>query len=581
MDANQIQSWANDAIQQGANPDEVKARMSEMLKPMGEEAIQQGANQNEVNNRMQQMVSSIGPQEEQTSPFMAGVIGFNRQFERYAEGAIKRVAQITGFKRLENAVDTMHQQKESDANIAYAEHPVAYGTGATTAVVGQAIATSPAFAGRGLVGQMVGGTLMGAGMGVLDYSATGEETAMKAGLGAVAGAAAPVVAKGVGKVAEFLRPTKTVADDVAGLAGQQVAGNVDEIAQSTAAANKIGVQLTPAEAIGGEALRAKEVGIPVNEAAKKEIMGVVIPRERKLQKLISESIDNFTPKGRAKTQETVEELYKSFDNIDIDPTDVSMLKNDVILRGRLGKLNNPEFSKYGNISDTNLGKLNALKKNIDSELFNDTFYMVDPSKKMSETEKEVLHSAKDKLLSVLDKTSSYKKARGLAQQLEIQNRYIKLIDKIPQLAGTKAPTVDQLTSKLFDTAEKRAYFLKDVLDTGGNVDNVEALVKVVNQIKGSPLKQLLRSSTGGVTASGLPTSTASLIDKMANATLNKFYNDAVLKLMLGGNRWADQLSQIVASESPKKALGKFILENLPTSLTRQGLLSGVVGDKSK
>ncbi len=557
--------------------------------PSPNEGAQQGQSSNrfaaKYNSQQPQTTGNSGqttsPQQstEQTkgadgpSTFMDFVDGFNRQFERYAEGGIQlglKGASALGLNtsNAQASLANIHTQKEQNYNEAFSRSPYAATTGAVLGSVGSAMAYGGPAVGSsaGLAAKTAAGAASGAGLGALEYATPEDSRLTRAAVGGTIGAAIPAAVDigsnllsamvnkpGVsGYVAQLFTPKKAALQDIAYRAGTVVGEDTGKVAQSVKDATDLGITLTPGQALGSAGMRAEEKSLALNDVSKRAANQVNTNSINKIQEHIKGAIDDMAPAG---TKELKDDLYSKLGNLSADDETAKSLISNPIIGDRLAKINKAGSSTYRELPDNSVIKLDKVKQSIDEQLFNDQ-HALDSSTKLDPIVRDGLMDSRSQIVNSLDALHpEYAEARKVSQSLILQKQYNHLIDKVSLKEGNNLePTFDDVNKALFGNTEKVKLFLQDIEKTGGDVRQAHKIVNVANQLYKSTLSNVT-SKAGKFEGDVVPLygRDSGLVQRMVNGLSGERYGKALLNLTIGGNKWADEVTNILAApKGPKQ-----------------------------
>jgi hypothetical protein len=540
--------------------------------------------------------------------FMDGVEAFNRSFANMAEGTLKGFASLTGMSSFEKRIDAVHQQGEQSLAEAKDRSPyatlaggvagdvassVAYG--ALGGAIGKGVAAaSPAIAGvaadisagaaasvPGVVRGAAGLAGASAGLSYLNYADTNDErlanaersAAIGAGLygaGALVGTAVKSILpkEGVsGFMSKVFDPKGSAAKDMAHRVGvdEIAAGQPGMLSQAAQAAERQGVPLTPGQLMqhnflkGGGDTRSAEKVMRIAEADKPLIAAVSNEQLSKISGGVKKSLDDMVPGGVDNAVATKNQLYAELDKeVFMSPLDkgksagmmaasnpvVDTIKNNKILSSQLDDINTSTLSK---LPDNSFIKVDALKKSLDEKLWNDSNPFIDPVKKMMPYERSDLLSAREELMSSLkgfESNPKYTQARQISQQLTVQEKYLDVLNK---KAGDQ--NIENMYSALFNSELKRSTFLKDVEATGGNVADVKDFIELAGQVSKSPLLKKIAEQATDSPEVMLQGRASGMVQNWISKNFLNRYDQAYLKLTLGGEATRDTIKQVLAPKS--------------------------------
>ncbi len=489
--------------------------------------------------------------------FMDGVEAFNRQFGRIAEGTFSLIPGVA------QAAQGVHDNMEASYQQAQQRSPIATAIGSTVggmaagAAYGGPLMGSPAT----VLGAMGRGAMTAAALGYADYgNQPGPPPTQQTRL-ARAGIAAPVGAVAGGTmhlIGEAINPTEPVINDtMARLRGQytdpEIAAKISQA--NTDAANtgvKLGIGETFPETQGVEVAALKPSAAVKNTQIAPAYYGQVSGIKNNLTDMVSNMAPDNAKEDMQNLFGTMGQQFLDKDGaITTDPSQAvvpDIIKNNPILAQKYGEVTNAQSPQLQSLPQNSIAQLHEIKDSIDNDLIKST------PNKMGITEKPLgkdprfaLQAAKNQLSNsdgtgILNTSPEYNQAMDLGAKQAIQNTYQTIMNQIKTKAGTSSEaTPIDLRTALFNTPEKQQQFLKDVITTGGNPDQAQSVINVVDGLSKSPLKRIINASYEGDSAFKRiydnPTSVAKM--PLAYALHGRYYNAAV-KLAIDPN-WTDKV----------------------------------------
>lgn len=414
----------------------------------------------------------------------------------------------------------------------------------------------------------------GAALAGAQYADTEEQRLEQMKYGAALGAAVPLAigaVKGVGKALmggpetassmpnKIFAPDSAALKDVAYNVGTQTLSNPAAVEDATAAATRLGVPLTPGQAVGGSILKSAEKATPASDIEKRAVFGMRNAQETGIAKNTAKLFSTITPEGRDQLEQAVSQKYDALKNVVVDDSVLDTIKSNKSLATRFSALSNATDTTVSGLPDNSLLKVDALKKELDSTLFNDTFKLVDPTKKLTPDARKALESARSQLMDSLSPYTDYTEARAMSQRLILGKKYDELLGKIKPKAGTNQTYgASEIYNTLFSTPEKQKYFLKDIAEAGGDVGLAKDIIKVTDQLRDSPLDSILKMQPASSPDVPIGGAVRAIPQKFLGSMLLKRYQDAILNLMLSGqDKWKEPIKQILKTSNAAEKADKF------------------------
>ena len=542
------QQGGQPAAPQGADPTMMQAPPAEQG-PTPVEQQQAPAQQAQAPNPFDDLVP--GPKEKAQSAFMDGVENFNRQFGRMAEGVMDltfRGAEALGSTkaaqlRQMNALNS--KMLDDSAAAAEARSPNTALAAKMLGGVGSAVAYGGALGMGGSLPAAMAKTGLISGMQSAAEMAPDMETRGQKGLiGGTIGAVMPAVGAAIGAgynalkgggssgyIKRVLDPNTAAADDLA----LGVTPEEGILAQGRVkAANNIGMELSPAQATGSELLKSQESSIPATLGAKAKAASYLNKQEAILKPQAQKLVDEFTPEGQniaADLQATYKDNLKKF----VIPAETKVLTNPSVV-ARLKAVSNNVDLAAKDLPDNNLAKLDAVKQEIDRDLWANTNALRDKPANLTGGERSQLLAARKELMEAMDAVpdTGYQQSRKIAQQYIYKRTFEDALKK-----SGDGDTSQGMYKVLWNTQEKKEYFLDAVKETGGNVKHAKEIIDLMEAYKNTGLDKLVKKQVQSVK----PTQIVGRLDAG--------YQDALLKLMLSPSKqWQSAVAAGLNTPTP-------------------------------
>lgn len=547
-------------------------------------------------------------QEEDAGAFMAGVENMNRSFGKMAEGVLQAGANISSalgggqpMADYSNQITNYSNKQQQSADIVAKQHPTAALAGN---IVGDALRTVPgvmAAGGGTLLAQMAKGALVNAGASALDIAPDTNakiQNIMQGGaLGAIgvgAGALIGKAAQGIGAavkdtgrvlsklvpnsikempsgsgmintassvVSRLLNPTKAAASDL----GQEIkyAGGKKVVNANGAAAKRLNTWLSPAEQIGTDSARTKEGSILFGKTATKEgVAAKQLSRQNMLKTKLNDTIDNLVPEGQEATAIKRDELFSQLKEVNLADDELKPLVENTTLNNYVQSISkDPNMpAEYKDLDFSNVYKLNSVHKAINDDLYNKaTSVTSDASKNLNSDNLTALYQAKSLLEDTLNTASGgkYGEANKLSQQIILQNKINNSIGEINKAAGKNDISLSQIYEKLFPNKNSSEIFSKMVADTGGNPQVTQDLITVLNQIRKTPIDEILARPVG-IAPIQIAGRNIGIIERALLSFTKGKYNNAMAQ-MLADNKWQGEVAKALGGKTLAEKAGNLAL----------------------
>lgn len=517
---------------------------------------------------------------------------FNRQFDRMAANAIgfgaKALSYISGgdgstptVDKYQAAKDVLEQEALQRTPSAYASKiagnvgaGIAYGApalllpGGLEPMVNRNLATiGSAVAGNAATGYAIdklqgGDGVMGAALGALSVPTTAFVRGVSQALpGADVGPS--------GYLTKIFNPKKAAMLDLQEnlRAGVQGTTKGTEALARMQNAEDTGGFLTPAEAVGAPISPNKSQSSLANLESKLEPSGPVRvateiktnARGQNYLDRVGKIIDDITPEGlnQAKiAQDVIRNNMKKVEIPTVEAPDglggtiksspiLNKLKQNPYIAEAFDDMTNNTKSSFGKLPDTNLSKIDMVKRNLDDKLWNNTIGIRDGAK--LQVDPSVAHDIRNalgELKTAFDNVQvadgvTYADARKLSQKIQFQKNVAETLEKT-----TGSNPLQKYYKAFMSNDEKVNTFLHYVDESGGDVENAKKIVSVLDSItQGKIEKNTAIESAGG-------TSLSSILGKL---TEPRGYRDALTELITDQKQWGPLLKNVVDAPKTQQA----------------------------
>lgn len=350
--------------------------------------------------------------------------------------------------------------------------------------------------------------------GGTSYVNPGETRGEHVGYGAAGGAAfKPVadVAKTIGyslpktffkKSYDYLFPEKSISKE---LFGKMSPEELEKMLQKKKVAQKVGIQLTPAEASGNQLVQDVESSLGKTEKGNKALYAHGESRKKSEEEAVEKFIERVSPKKesaakdvRQAARETIKEskhslqekaspFYEEAEKDTVSPNKFNSLMRDSNIEGAVEHVSKDKTykSKLKNVSRNSIEYLNYVAKRMKDE--------VGAAKKSGEDHKaSILTESRKKLLDKMDEASpNYKKARSIyAEEMPaIQELTEGNVGRLAELKGSQLKNASKI---IFDPHETDLELLKQYRNTVGK-QNPEAWRNIIR----NEMERLISKSDKG------------------------------------------------------------------------------------
>lgn len=448
-----------------------------IIGPEKEVELQSGqARSQNLQNTLQEMFRGISKHGE------AGITGFNRPFQKVAHGLLQPALESgylgQGIKRSSENLARAREQEYQNQIRQFPLSTLGGNIGGNLALNLPAITGGGMLASRFLPGtssfstilkNLLGGGIGGAAGGLSEYQQPGESRLGKALAGGAAGAllggASPLFTGGTTR--ELIDFAKKQMGNKALVAKDVLEGLSDkelkEIAKRQSQAQKLGIQLTPAEASGNPILAEFEGTIGRTPESKKTLVHFKGGQKEKQKEAIDRFLETISPeKGLPEKKITnvaekliegkkealrkeAEPFYEAAKNEKISRNKFnSLLKDSNIMHSYSNVLKNPVYaSDLEKIPKNSIGVLDLVKRN----LYDREKALL--SKGKSDQASRVAEARRNLTSSLDDISDTYKTARGIYTE---EMPLIKELEEstIGKISKMKGKDLDKVSNEIFN-----------------------------------------------------------------------------------------------------------------------------------
>ena len=355
-------------------------------------------------------------------------------------------------------------------------------------------------------------------------------------LGTILGGGVPGVLGMLKGLKGKLFPGKTkAAQEITSEVARTGAQQTDE---TLAAAKRVGVSVTPAEATGSPILETMEKGARVSKAKQAEISSNITARSDILNKKTRQLAEDMVPEGDEVAAATANKLYKEVDATPVETSILERLKQNPIIKRALSVIRKDPTYRADLQKTGTVGELRAA---------ND--YISDQIQGAAKKAKANLVDTRVKLTEELDAIApAYREARSIQQRIILKDKTLTQLDKVTRLAGKTEYTLDQAARTLWGTAKKQNDFLGAIKVSGGNVQQAKDIMRLVSATSKSPLASLVGKKPAGMPLTGPRELSAVIINSIAKVR-SGFYNKGLVNLMMDP-KWSQEAARAAANNSP-------------------------------
>lgn len=524
------------------------------------------------------------PPPSSSGAFMSMVDNFNKSFQNTAEGTLQALSPLLPDK-FNKAVNydvsnnnvanygiggnlgvTSHDLTQEQLN-----HPIASKIGS---IVGQVAQYAVLPTSKTGIMTRIASNALGAGLLSATQPGNAYERTRSGLIGAALGGGSTALLETAPTVLGMLghgNAEKTIANQV------MQSGGKDQFYKGVGPANALGEWIAPSEAMGGRVMPSKTAAMRLTEPEQFELGNKLAEREDNVVGKIHKIINDFVPEGDIKASELQQQLYKQLPSTDVHPDVISELKNNPNIADEFNKFSSLKHTQENaNLSDTNLTKLDLIKRQLDHQLYSGKSLLNGQERDLEGTELQALQQARGQVVNAIDNASpkitmpdgSTSSVSQQARQLS-ERMFMKrdMMDQL-NLVGEKAGEIDQqplnkIYNRLWNTPEKQNNFLEAVNSSGGDVNTAKNVITFVNQIRNSPLESLVKKPAE-VGESPLKGGSEGMIHTFVNKLFKGNYNKELFDLTINSKKWQTAVNTIMNKPNANGAIGAFktLLDNV-------------------
>ena len=520
------------------------------MKPFIDPDTQQEVDPNQVKFSSFIDPDNISPQE-QISTTESAISGFNRPFEQLAEGGLQlgaktvgAAAEFLGFedptKNFQQSLSEVRQEREQKLTQAEEQHPVAAYGGQAAGILGSAatLGAIPGGTSGGLLRRIATGATAGAGFGGAAYVEEDGSRLQNIAAGATLGGILPGLIHGASKTYQALKNKTFPGITKVGSLAEEAA-QVGTTKPTQEAAERLGTFVTPGEASGVASIQKAESRLKFDKVYSSKMQDLLQARNSGLQEKLDDVIASMAPEGKEKLQKQVADAYLNLSTKIVPDSVFNELHDNPILFDAIKKVGK-DINYRPDLTDSkSFGRLDAVKQYLDDKI---------ASVEVGSKAKNNLKAAKNELLDKLDNISpEYSIAREQSQRLILQRSLEDKLAKAKLGVGEEKPSVSTITNLLFGTDAKIATVRKAVETAGGNVQQLNDVIKISRAIQNSTFAKGVQniaageSRLGGYISKGVGATAGGVVGGPTGAVLG----------LVGGDSLANFIGSI-----PSKSLGK-------------------------
>ena len=425
-------------------------------------------------------------------------------------------------------------------------HPIASTIGN---VVGGALPfiAVPATKGVGLLGKMATQGAIGAGIGASQYTPPDGDKVRQAVVGGAIGAAIPVVTQGI---QAGLRTVFSPLDKAATIAERAAPGEL-KIAAQASMESPIRTSFVDLSKDKGFINAASKLNLSRNKV--KQIDTFLRAQQSDIKTTMASMVKNILPEGDEAAAKAQLDLYTAVKPLPVKSELLApMLKYpDIASRYKKVLTENPD------IKMNTIEHLDAIKKSLDDGISSAI------NKEGASNTAYRLQGLKNKLVEVGDNAAPpYALARKVAQRIQIKDKFIQAANNIPDEDPQK---IFKIYNEMWGTPAKREFFLKDIKQIGGDVDQTKKVIAAIGRVKNSPLLTLSGKPTEVGTRFNVAQGPQGLISVAATKLATTMKHGKVIDIMLDPKKWGRVIDRVDLSADPNK-----IVDQLTKMLTIVG-----------
>lgn len=429
----------------------------------------------------------------------------------------------------------------------------------------------PTLVGKSLLQKFGIGAGTGAALGGAQYVEENQTRVSNALLGAVLGGTVPgAIGLGGKAVKRLLSEKPKAAVDIAESLKRADAEKVEDLQK---ASERLGTTTTPFEAAPDQLLKMRAGRIPLSGAQQEDLAQFMMAREANLKTQAASLMDSLVPEGEEAATAAKNALYKQIADVQV-AEDILTSDPRIKRQAMLAIKNNPD------INLRTVEHVDEVKRLLTDE-YNDLMRKgrTNSARKLLDAKNKMVKQAEEAVEAQLG-TNAYGEARAIAARLAIKRDFQDKLAKVALEAGEDTPTMSQFYKTFFGSISDRANFRQSVARAGGDVQQANDLMVVLNAIEKSPLTKTLRKDPRSAAVQFGQTAGARMVD-LLKSTLEGRYNNAVMEIALNP-KWADEIAKLSKMKKPidqLTGLGR-IIEGMGTGRPAAMVAPRLTGEES-
>lgn len=325
-----------------------------------------------------------------------------------------------------------------------------------------------------------------------------------------------------------------------------------------APANRIGASLSL-----GEGLNNTNNGIAAIEGrmGSGDLASAKIANEHlnDLKDVIGSQVENISKKlvPEGPPDKVAAQITKGFEDlkgVNIPTEDLAALTQNPALRDYLNSANKSSLvpQDIQKLPDTNVAKLAYVARQINGDLYKNTSSITkDAMRPLSGDESAALLQAKQSLQSTISNVApDYTKLMDLSQRNIQRNQLAETLNNAVKGQrnmkpdGTMETSIESLYNNLWKTPEQQDKFIDIVKKAGGDPQVAQDIMYTANHAINTPIQKILSGTRVAAETNKESADKLGVIKQAWNALTTNEYNNALLKLSLGG---APAQAEIIAA----------------------------------
>lgn len=457
-----------------------------------------------------------------------------------------------------------------------------------------------------VISKMINGAAIGGTMTGMEDADTSGEKLTKMGIGAFLGGSIPALVKGTSKVGEWLTPNKSqsgflksvfspkkaaLSDTVENIKSQ-FNNNIDDtitaVEKAQASMKKSGIHQTPGEVFDGAKIEEVSGIRPTQEQKNLFIKPNYFTQQNKVKGKLYEIVNKMAPddvvsNGKVAIKKTSEEYIDASGKIVNKPTINNIetktpstivgtdgkpitesikvtqeeyipkiIKENKILSDKYTEVLNGKSPEYQNLPNTSIAKFHKIKDSIDDDLIrsNKNSSGVVEKPLDLDTKLALKHARKILTEQVLSKSENYKVAMKNLQAKAIKDTYQNIVGR--KAMKGKNIGVDEIQGALLNKGITHDQFIRDIVKTGGDVEDAKAVIDAIYNLSKSPQKVIVNKPiSSDSNFQSIYSKSTAVVQQASGKITDSGYTKAMIELSLDPE-WASKVINVLKTQKGPK-----------------------------